>query len=277
MNKNNVLINLKKLSARLDGKVIKQKDVRTIPALEYYISLHFSKLGNALKAAGLKSSELAEKMSVTNEELLEYLKQLSKKLSKQPTTMDITRDGKFSYRIFKTRFGSLAEALNKIEAKKFGNYLFLEYELKRCIDLYTSGILHAPNSIFTQSVFIEILVRLNDILQSLNATGKRISFTDDVSGEGVNDITDLVNKLRNAACHDRTSGESMIKGNTFIFNRIVGRMPNAIKVGKDIVIGSNYNDDIAYFYGDKKIYLERHIKRLLDEISKKLDKEEHYE
>ncbi len=142
--------------------------------------------------------------------------------------------------------------------------IILKYELKRCIDLYSSGILHSPNFIFTQSVFIELLIRLNDILQTLSHRGKRIKFADDVSGKGVKDITDLVNKLRNAACHERTSGETKFEGNTFIFNRIVGRI-NAIKIG-DKVIGSDY-DDIAFFYGDKKIYLERHVKRLLSEIN----------
>ncbi len=147
--------------------------------------------------------------------------------------------------------------------------LILKYDLKRCIDLYTSGILHSPNSIFTQSVFVELLIRLNDILQALSQKKKRINFTDDVSGKGVKDITDLVNKLRNAACHDRTSGETKIGTNTFIFNRIVGRMPNVIKIN-NIIIGSDYNDDIAFFYGNKKIYLERHIKRLIHEINDKL-------
>lgn len=144
----------------------------------------------------------------------------------------------------------------------------LKSELRRCIELYTSGILHSPNSIFTQSVFIEFLIRLNDILQALSHMKKRIEFTDDISGMKVKDITDLVNKLRNAACHERTSGETQFEGNTFIFNRIVGRV-NAIRIGNK-TIGSEYNDDIAFFYGDKKIYLERHIKRLLNEINDKL-------
>ncbi|KKK51195.1 hypothetical protein LCGC14_3117390, partial [marine sediment metagenome] len=145
----------------------------------------------------------------------------------------------------------------------------LNLQLRRCVELYSSGIFQGA-SIFTQSAFIEILIRLNDLLQFFKGKGQRIDFTDDVKkAEEITDITDLVNKLRNAACHDRTSGESGVDSNRFVFNRIVGKVPKAIEIG-NLVIGSEYDDDIAYFYGDKLIYLHRHIGRLLNEINAKL-------
>ena len=145
----------------------------------------------------------------------------------------------------------------------------LTIQLSRCVELYTSGIFQG-NSIFIQSAFIEILIRLNDLLQFLKGKGQEIDFTDDVKvTEEITDITDLVRKLRNAACHDRTSGESDVGSNRFVFNRIVGKSPRAIQIG-NLVIGSEYDDDIAYFYGDKLIYLHRHIGRLLNEINEKL-------
>lgn len=118
MTKKEVILHLKQLASFIGkDRIIKQRDIRTVPKLDYYISLHFEKLGNALKAANLKPSELAEKMSVTNEELLEYLKELKSK-GKKPTTMDIARDGKFSWKIFKTRFGSLKEAVEQLEQEQ---------------------------------------------------------------------------------------------------------------------------------------------------------------
>lgn len=146
----------------------------------------------------------------------------------------------------------------------------LKSQLRRCAEIYTSGILQNSSSIFTQSAFIEILIRLSDLLQYLSSIGQRIDFTDDVKvTDDIKDVTALVTKLRNAACHDRTSGETEVQTNKFIFNRIVGKMPQAIKIG-DLVLGSDYNDDIAYFYGDKLIYLNRHIGRLINEINSKL-------
>lgn len=149
----------------------------------------------------------------------------------------------------------------------------LKFEHKRCIELYTSGVLHHASSIFTQSAFIEIIIRLNDILQALDKRGTRVDFKEDISGKGICDITDLVNKLRNAACHERTSGEKKVESITFVFNRMIGKIPNAIKIG-ELTLGSDYEDDIAFFYGDKRIYLIRHIERLLNEINNVLYEEE---
>lgn len=128
MNRNQVLDDLKKLSTKLgSNKVINQKDVRTIPKLEYYLTLYFRTLGRALKEANLPSSHLALKMSITNEQLLDYLKELEKANKRRPTAWDITHgdeemykkysDKRFTWRIFKTRFGGLKNALKNLENK----------------------------------------------------------------------------------------------------------------------------------------------------------------
>lgn len=125
MDKNQVLDNLKKLAKSIgQNNIIKQRNVRTIPKLEYYLTLHFRNLGTALREAGLPSSHLASKMAITNEQLLRYLEELQKKLRKNPGTWDITHDEevykkyskeKFTWRIFKTRFGGLKNALKNLE------------------------------------------------------------------------------------------------------------------------------------------------------------------
>lgn len=52
-------------------------------------------------------------MAIPNEELLEYLRQLTKKLGKDPTVLDVKHDGKFSWSIFKKRFGGFPNAIKK--------------------------------------------------------------------------------------------------------------------------------------------------------------------
>lgn len=126
MDKKTVINHLKELSARIgQNKVITQTYVRTVPKLDYYISLYFGKLANALGEAGLPASSLAKKMNVTNEKLLKYLKKLQSKLGRKPTTLDVTRDkkiykefadDKFSPHIFKTRFQGFRNALKQLDS-----------------------------------------------------------------------------------------------------------------------------------------------------------------
>jgi len=145
-------------------------------------------------------------------------------------------------------------------------------ETQRCAELFNSQIF-TKHEIFTQSAFIEILVRLNYLLQKLSKKNNRIIWADDVqTDQNIKDITDLVNNLRNAACHSDSPrnyiSNSSIK---FVFNTFVGKSPNAVQIG-NISLGNEYQDDIAFYYGDKRIYLVRHIKKLLDELPNEINK-----
>ncbi len=144
-------------------------------------------------------------------------------------------------------------------------------ETQRCIDLFNSQVF-TNHQIFTQSAFIEILIRLNDILQVLSEKSSRIIWRDDVQiNDRIKDITDLVNNLRNAACHI-DSPENYISNSKvkFVFNTFTGKCPNAFEIGENISLGNEYEDDAAFYYGDKRIYLSRHIKRLLEELPDKI-------
>lgn len=146
-------------------------------------------------------------------------------------------------------------------------------ETQRCAELFNSQVF-TNHQIFTQSAFIEILVRLNYILQELSKKNNRVVWTDDVqTDQNIKDVTDLVNNLRNAACHSDSQknyiNNSSIK---FVFNTFTGKCPGAVKIGEHISLGNEYRDDIAFYYGDKRIYLVRHIKRLLEELPNKINK-----
>jgi len=146
-------------------------------------------------------------------------------------------------------------------------------ETQRCAELFNSQVF-TNHQIFTQSAFIEILVRLDYILQELSKKNKRIIWGNDVQiDQNIKDITDLVNNLRNAACHNNSSrnyiSNSSIK---FVFNTFAGKCPNAVQIGQNISLGNEYQDDVAFYYGDKRIYLVRHIKKLLEELPNEINK-----
>lgn len=102
----------------------------------------------------------------------------------------------------------------------------------------------------------------------------RIVWSDNVQvDQNIKDITDLVNNLRNAACHSDSSINYISNsGIKFVFNTVVGKFPNAFKIGENISLGNEYQDDIAFYYGEKRIYLVRHIKRLLEELPNEINK-----
>lgn len=134
MTKDEVIKHLNKLASQLkDRKYVTLKDARSIPGLEYYIYIHFSKLAIALKEAGLPSSKLASSMNIKSEDLLNYLKDLQSKLGHNPTMYDIYRDkdvykkysdNKLSWALFKTRFKGLRNALSQIGNSKVGRESF---------------------------------------------------------------------------------------------------------------------------------------------------------
>jgi len=146
-------------------------------------------------------------------------------------------------------------------------------ETQRCAELFNSQVF-TNHQIFTQSAFIEILVRLNYILQELSKKNNRVVWADDVqTDKNIKDITDLINNLRNAACHSDSPRNFISNSNIkFVFNTFTGKCPNAVKIGENISLGNEYQDDIAFYYGDKRIYLARHIKRLLEELPNEINK-----
>ena len=125
MQKDEVIKRLKELASQTkSSKYITAKDIRSVPKLGYYVFVHFRTLGNALKEANLPSSDLAAKMSIPNEDLLNYLRDLRNKLGHNPRVWDIDHDEelykkysekKFTWRIYKSRFKGLRKAIEQIE------------------------------------------------------------------------------------------------------------------------------------------------------------------
>ena len=110
MTKQEVIVKLQELAKKLGTDTLRQEDIKKAGFL-YQVQMHFGgKLKPALTAAGLKPSRLGEAMSTSKEELLQHIHNLQKKLGRPPTIIDLRREGKFSDKIYETRFGSFPEA-----------------------------------------------------------------------------------------------------------------------------------------------------------------------
>jgi hypothetical protein len=115
-----------------------------------------------------------------------------------------------------------------------------------------------------EAAVVFLLINLNDLLQKAKTDGARISFTDHIAlNDRVSDVTDLVSKMRNAACH-LGSPENDIGISKFRFCTVAGKQ-NAIMLG-DLAIGCEFEDDIAIYYGRHRLYVRRHVARAIEEL-----------
>jgi hypothetical protein len=152
--------------------------------------------------------------------------------------------------------------------------LQIESNVRDITQLVNTGVFSADVvKVFREPVFVLIILKLNDLLQKFDKLGYRIIFKEDISISGI-DITELVRRMRNAITH-LDSNENMLDEKSkikFVFNIMIGKIPNAVVIdGKSY--GTDYEDDIAFFYGEYCLYFKRHIIRIIQEseiIYKKL-------
>jgi len=140
----------------------------------------------------------------------------------------------------------------------------LNMEVERCKKIVN---LLNSNCICAESVFIEILIRLALVLGKLKTMGHEISWKEDLQSKAeISNISDLVREMRNAACHIESNSRSVDESATkSVFNRIVGNRTNGIKINT-VELNCEYDNDVALFYGNLRIYLNRHINKLLDNL-----------
>jgi len=150
------------------------------------------------------------------------------------------------------------------------------YEFDRISEILENQIFDKKNwkNPLVQSAFIELVIRLRDLLYKCDNSGNRIKFTDDIvvlnGKEIVRDITDAISYVRNATCHIE-SDRYLLDGKTvFYFNVAYGKGKIANISGKELI--SDYEDDVCFFFGDQKLYLNRHIVRALSEVKEVLKK-----
>jgi|SRR3989344_3852598 len=150
----------------------------------------------------------------------------------------------------------------------------IQSNIRSIAQLIDTGVFNADVlNIFREPVFVSIILKFNNLLQKFSQLENRIVFKDDISVGDI-DITELIRRVRNAIGH-LDSNENMLNDESqckFVFNVVSGKMQNAFVInGKSY--GSDYEDDIAVFYGEYRIYLKRHIVKAFQEsvvIAKRL-------
>lgn len=107
-----------------------------------------------------------------------------------------------------------------------------------------------------------VLIHLNELLQRADGLGRRVDFADDVEYPGREnaDVSDLINRARGAACHIGSQTNRIGEGSRFVFNVIYGKHPTGFEIhGK--TLGCPFEGELAIFYGETRILLERHLRR----------------
>lgn len=133
----------------------------------------------------------------------------------------------------------------------------IETAKRVCLVIFGCGILSSKNvrhPLFEAAV-THLLIGLNDLCQKARSEGKRIALTEHIQiTPERSDVTDLIRECRNACCHI-PSGYHNIGGGRFSFNVAVGKC----NVGRtrDVVLGCEFEDDIAVFWGTSRLYLSR--------------------
>lgn len=142
-----------------------------------------------------------------------------------------------------------------------------EQDINEIAEIINSNIFSLQNSqlgILRKSAFIHLMILLRDLMyKSANYTGKRVSFTDDIKPQkNIIDVTDLIKYIRDAVVHV-DSPNHKIDTNKISFNVYYGK-GNFMRIG-DVTYSSDYEDETSFFFGETKIYLNRHIIRAFNE------------
>jgi hypothetical protein len=155
---------------------------------------------------------------------------------------------------------------------KFQDKQDCKRSIRRINELLSSGIFRPDNQadLLQQSAFIELMICLRDLMHKTDKYSERIAFTDDVlTNEYVKDVTDAITAIRDACCHIDSFKQSFdARGGRLSYMIVVGR-GTLMKIG-GVELKSDYDDDIAFYYGKNRLYFQRHIVRAFKEAQKLL-------
>jgi hypothetical protein len=106
-----------------------------------------------------------------------------------------------------------------------------------------------------------LLINLSDLLQRVSMVAVRVSFSDETAP--CKDVTELILKMRNAACHVNSQGE--LDYRTTIRLGIMGPLTKQEFAGGGSM-ENPHDDDIAFYIGKHRAYLRRHLIRAFNQV-----------
>ncbi|UFH54863.1 hypothetical protein [Spirosoma sp. KNUC1025] len=116
-------------------------------------------------------------------------------------------------------------------------------------------------------VFSELITLLNDVLHQADQLDKRVGFMDNVGVNGkIQDITSLVEWMHERLPNLPADQPGQLSDNHLnrYFDRGTGYFANGYFFTAD------FDDELAFFVDDQRIYLNRHIRRAITEAEKSL-------
>ncbi len=148
----------------------------------------------------------------------------------------------------------------------------IQDSLQTIEQIITSGIFSPQNSRspFFKPSFVALLISLRDLMYKAEKYSTRINFTDDVDlRDKVQDVSGLIKFVRDALCHPDSDNHYLDNGIKATFNVIFGA--GCMAQFGSCRQESIYADDICFFFGMHRIYLNRHIVRATQEAKAKLE------
>ncbi len=115
-----------------------------------------------------------------------------------------------------------------------------------------------------QAAFTEIMIHLRDLLVKAETYGVRVIFTEYLDlGPDQTDVTDVICAVRDCCCQTDTD-DHRLSGDHASYDCIVGI--GTLTKDDGVELESEYQDDIAYFYGGHRLYLRRNMLKSFERV-----------
>ena len=148
----------------------------------------------------------------------------------------------------------------------------IETSFSRIETLFECGIFSPENSRnpLVQSALSELLIRIRDLMAKSNRHGEPITFNEDINEtDRIKNVADVIKFVRDAICHIDSDNHNHDECNARLsFNVAYGKC--VLMEINGVKIGSDYTDDVAFFFGNQKLYLRSHLRRAYDEAKRNL-------
>ncbi|OON63302.1 hypothetical protein B0920_07870 [Massilia sp. KIM] len=140
------------------------------------------------------------------------------------------------------------------------------HALRTCRSLMQALGQYELTEVAYEACITMLMINLHDLLQAARTLGKPLVFDEHIdAGEDAANITELVARCRNAACHVWVR-PATLPASAYRFRRVRGGAPATPQAG-DGYPACAFEDDVALYYGRYRLYLKRHVRRAIEELA----------